>query len=226
MEARRARVLIGASGVLGAVLFGAYFGVPAFVPRLGAVLYAAHPATSQVVDIGARYQLLITFGVWLQATGSALCVVFFIGLVSLTRHRGSLPGQIVVLGSAALLALVLLEGVFTLTWSTTASESVTASARAGFDLMSRFVQVFPIVPAPAVYLPLGWILLHSPLLPRWLGATALGLGAAFLLVGLLEVFLPAAQAAAAALAAVQALWIVIAAGALMARRTTTPRSLP
>jgi hypothetical protein len=210
-----ARRLISITGLLGAALFGAYFGVPAFVSPLGAVLYATHPSTTQLIAVGARYEQLVTVGVWLQATGSTFSVLFFLGLVSWSRSRGSLRGQIVALGSAALVALVLAEGLFTLTWATASAAGESVSARVAFDLMSRFVQLFPVVPAPAVYLPLGSILLRSRVLPRWLAITALALGGAFLAVGVAEIFLPVAQAIAAGLAAVQAIWIVAAALALL-----------
>jgi hypothetical protein len=117
--------------------------------------------------------------VWLQATAATLCVVFFLGLVDLAGARRTLHGQVVLLGSAVLVSLVLFEGVFTLTWVTAGAAGVASSSRTGYDLMSHFVQVFPLVPAPAVYLPLGWILLRSELLPQWLAAIALGLGVGF-----------------------------------------------
>lgn len=173
------RMILSVTGGSGAVLFGVYFGIPAIIPRLGAVLYAARPTTAQVISVGARYEQLVTVGVWLQATGSALCVLFFLGLVWRTQFRGTLRGQIVALGSAVLVAFVLAEGVFTLTWATASAAGVSVSARVAFDLMSRFIQLFPVVPAPAVYLPLGSILLRSSLLPRWMAVSALALGGAF-----------------------------------------------
>lgn len=208
---------VGIVGLTGAVLFGFYFFVPTLFPRMEAVVYAARPTTKEIVAVGAQYAQLVAFGTWLQATGSALCVVFFVGLLFLTAANGTPPALVVLLGSSVLVALVLLEGVFTLTWVSASAASVTSSARVGFDLMSRFIQVFPLVPAPAVYLPLGYILLRNGLLPRWLAWVAVGLGGAFLLVGLLEVFLPFAQAFAAGLAGLQAFWIITAAIVLIAR---------
>jgi hypothetical protein len=208
---------IGATGLAGAILFGFYFGVPAFFPRMEALVYSARPVTSEVLAVGAQYQQLVTVGTWLQATGATLCVIFFIGLLFLAAANGTFPAYLVILGSATLIALVLLEGVFTLTWVSASAAGIAESARAGYDLMSRFIQMFPVVPAPLVYLPLSVVLLGTRILPRWLAWTALGIGAAFLLVGLLEVFVPFAQAFAAGLAAIQALWILTAAIVLIAR---------
>ena len=216
---------VGIVGLIGALLFAFYFFVPTLFPRMEEVVYAARPTTKEIVAVGAQYQQLITFGTWLQATGSALCVVFFIGVLFLTAANGTAPAYVVLFGSSVLVALVLLEGVFTLTWVSASAAGVASSARVGFDLMSRFIQVFPLVPAPAVYLPLGYILLRNRLLPRWLAWVATGLGAAFLLVGLLEVFLPFAQAFAAGLAGLQAFWIITAAIVLIARGDA-PSPLP
>lgn len=208
---------VGIVGLVGALLFAFYFFVPTLFPRMEAVVYAARPSTTEIVAVGAQYQQLVTFGTWLQATGAALCVVFFIVVLFLTAANGTAPGYVVLFGASVLVALVLLEGVFTLTWVSASSAGVATSARVGFDLMSRFIQVFPLVPAPAVYLPLGYLLLRSGLLPRWLAWVAAGLGVAFLLVGLLEVFLPFAQAFAAGLAGLQAFWIITASIVLIAR---------
>ncbi|MDQ4503651.1 hypothetical protein [Sinomonas sp. ASV322] len=210
---------MGFVGLVGALLFGFYFGVPALFPRMEALVYSSRPVTSEVLAVGAQYEQLVVFGTWLQATGATLCVIFFIGLLFVSASTGTLPAYMVLLGSALLVALVLMEGVFTLTWVISSEAGVVESARAGYDLMSRFIQVFPLVPAPAVYLPLGVILLRRRILPTWLGWMALALGAAFLLVGLLEVFLPLAQAFAAGLAGLQDLWILTAAIILIARPT-------
>ena len=218
MELQRpAPWLVGVSGLVGNVFFGLYFGVPAFFPKMEALVYSARPSTADVMAVGAQYHGLTAVGTWLQATGATLCVIFFLGLVTLSGAGGSLAGRIVQLGGAVLVALVLVEGLFTLTWITEASAGASIGARAGYDMMSRFIQVFPVVPAPAVYLPLAWILLHSDLLPRWLGWVALGLGGAFLVVGIAEVFLPLAQACAAGLASLQDVWIIVASILLMAR---------
>lgn len=198
-------------GVVGAVFFGLYFGVPAFFPRLEALVYSPHPPTSQVVAIGVTYQGLIAIGTWLQVTGATLCVVFFFRVAELAGAGGSLAARVLRFGSAVLVSLVLLEALFTLTWVNAAAGGEPASSRAGYDLMSHFIQVFPLVPAPVVYLSLGWILLHGRLLPRWLGQVALGLGIGFVVVGLAEIFLPLAQAFAAGLAGLQDLWILAAA---------------
>jgi hypothetical protein len=87
--------------------------------------------------------------------------VIFLGLAQLTGAATRLAGMLVTMGAAVLLGVVVAEGVFTLTWATAAVAGAPGSARASFDLMASFVRVFPIVPAPAVYLALGAVLLGT-----------------------------------------------------------------
>jgi hypothetical protein len=80
--------------------------------------------------------------------------------------------------------------------------------------MATFIRVFPIVPAPAVYLSVGFLLLHAAVLPRAFAWLAVTLGAAFAVAGLIGTLLPAATAATAGLAGLQVLWLIAAALAL------------
>ena len=216
-DTSRGRHLIMACGVLGPLMLAAYFTAPLLASQLSGVLYAAHPTTVQIVDAGRRYHELLNAGTWLQATGALLAVVFFLALADITGHGRSLASKITQVGSAVLLAVVLAEAVFTLTWASTAVNGLAASSRASFDLMSTFIRVFPIVPAPALYLSVGWLLLGSTALPRVFARLALALGAAFALTGIIGVFAPAASAATAGLSGVQVLWIIAAAITLHGR---------
>jgi hypothetical protein len=81
--------------------------------------------------------------------------------------------------------------------------------------MSTFIRVFPLVPAPALYMSVGVLLRGAPVLPRAFASLALALGAAFAVTGLIGIFLPAA-AATAGLSGLQLLWIIAAAIALPA----------
>lgn len=114
--------------------------------------------------VGSRYQLLLSVGTWLQATGALLCLVFFLGLTHPAETGPSLAGRLIVLGCAG--SGGARRGVFTLTWISAAAVGETGSARAAYDLMARFVQVFPIVAAPAVYLPLAALLAGGRVLAR------------------------------------------------------------
>ena len=210
---RHARWL-AACGVAGPVMLALYFGVPALVPRLGSLTYSGGtPTTAKIVTVGAQYHQLLTVGCWLQGTGALLCVVFLLALAQWSGGGSSFPGRILVLGCALLVGLVLAEMVFTFTWASAASHGQSGTARAAYDLMARFAQVFPIVPAPTVYLALAAVLAAGrSILPPVFTRLAVAIGIGFLIVGLAVALSPAAAAAAAAggLAALQALWILAA----------------
>jgi hypothetical protein len=77
--------------------------------------------------------------------------------------------------------------------------------------MARFAQVFPIVPAPTVYLALAAVLARGrSILPAAFTRLAVVIGIGFLIVGVAVALTPGAAAAAGGLAALQALWILAA----------------
>jgi hypothetical protein len=214
----RGRDLVTVCGVLGPLMLFVYFGAPLFASPLAKVLYSAKPTTAQVVAVGKRYHELLFAGVWLQATGALLSVIFFLALAELASDARSLARSVTQLGAAALVALVLAEGVFTLTWATAAANGQRASSRTSFDLMAAFIRVFPLIPAPAVYITIGILLLHAHVLPGVFARLALALGVAFAICGVIGVMAPSVTGPTAGLAGLQALWIIFAAFAW--RRTT------
>ena len=213
-------------GVIGSVLLALYFGIPAFIPRLSGLLYASGtPSTSRVVAVGADYHVLLGFGSWIQGVGALLCVLFFLGVVELAGGADTLAGRIVLLGSAVLLAVVAAEMLFTFTWAHSSAVNQPDSARSAFDLMTHFIQVFPILPAPIVYLALAFVLYRGqPVLPPVFARLALYIGAAFCLVGLIGALASSAGAGAAGLSALQDLWILAAAVVMM--RRSARRAVP
>lgn len=212
MSKQLSRILIALCGILGTVLLSAYFGVGFSVGL--AQLPLATPM-AQIVSIGKEYRNLWFLGTWLQATGSLLSVVFFLALVQRAGRVTSLAGLLTIVGSAVLLAVVLVEGVLTIDLSQAAVSGHPTSSLASFDIMSVFTYVYPIVPAPVIFLSLGTILLGSPLLPRVFGYLAFGLGLAFAVVGLVGLF--TTPLLTIAVLSLQALWVLAAAIALLVR---------
>jgi hypothetical protein len=208
MSPRLSRVSIALSGILGTVLLGVYFGVGFSIPQL-----PLDATTAQVVRVATQYHTLWFLGAWVQATGSLLSVIFYLGLVQRAGGAARLAGMLTLLGSAVLLAVVLIEGVFTIDLAQAAANGHPVTALTSFDLMSVFVHIYPIVPAPVIYLALGTILLGSRVLPRLFGYLALALGSAQAIVGLLGLF--AAPILTLVVLGLQSLWVVAAAIALL-----------
>jgi hypothetical protein len=210
MSAQLSRILIALCGILGTVLLGLYFGVGFSV---GLAQLPPNTTAAQVVSIGREYRNLWFLGTWLQATGSLLAVVFFLALVQRAGRTASLAGLLTIVGSAVLLAVVLVEGVFTIDLARAAVSGHPTTSLASFDIMSVFTYVYPIVPAPVIFLALGTILLGSHVLPRVLGYLAFGPGVAFAVVGLIGLF--TTSLLTIIVLSLQALWVLAAAITLL-----------
>ncbi|HEX6551271.1 MAG TPA: hypothetical protein VF026_00795 [Ktedonobacteraceae bacterium] len=212
MSARLSLILIALSGILGTALLGTYFGVGF---SAGLAQLPPDATTAQVVRAATQYHNLWFLGTWLQATGSLLSVVFFIALVQRAGAAAQLAGLLTILGSAVLLAVVLIEGVFTIDLAQAAVNGHQVASLTSFDIMTVFTYIYPIVPAPVIFLALGTVLLGSHLLPRVFGYLALGLGIAFEIVGFVGLFTtPVLTLVALSL---QALWVLAAAITLLVR---------
>lgn len=185
MFTRLSHILIALCGILGTVLLGAYFGVGF---SLGLAQLPPNATLAQVLSVATQYQSMWFLGAWLQATGSLLSVIFFLALVHRAGAATRLAGMLTMLGSAVLLAVVLIEGVFTMDLAQAAANGHQATSLTSFDLMTVFTHIYPIAPAPVIFLALGTVLLGSRLLPRVFGSLALALGIAFEIVGLVSLF--------------------------------------
>jgi hypothetical protein len=84
-------------------------------------------------------------------------------------------------------------------------------------LISAVQHLYFIVAAPALFLPLGIILVRSPILPRVFGYLALSLAAAFAALGVIFMLRLTLPDAVTAFGGVQALWWLAAAITLIVR---------
>jgi len=89
-------------------------------------------------------------------------------------------------------------------------------------LISSVQHLYFIVAAPALFLPLGIILVESPILPRVFGYLALLLATAFAALGVIFLLRLALPDAVTAFAGVQALWWLAAAITLIIRSGKIP----
>lgn len=215
MSLRLSYILIALSGILGVILLGAYFGVGFSV---GLAQLPPTATVAQVVSLGIQYHNLWLLGAWLQGTGSLLCVIFFLALVQKTEGTAQLAGILTIIGASILLAVVLIEGVFTIDLAQAAVNGHQVTSLTSFDIMTVFTYIYPIAPAPLIFLPLGTILLRSHLLPRVFGYLALALGCAFAIVGLVGLF--TTSLITLIVLSLQSLWILAAAITLLVRART------
>jgi hypothetical protein len=209
---RRIRLLAALSGMVGIILLGLYFGVGF---AIGLATLPPTATLAQVVHLATQYKNLWFLGTWLQATGSMLSVIFFVALVHQAGATSRIAGMLTLLGSAVLLAVVLIEGVFTIDLAQAAANGHQLTALTSFDQMTVFNHIYPLAPAPLIFLALGVVLRGSSLLPRIFGSFALALGGLFAIVGLVGLF--TSPILTLIPLALQSIWVLAAAVALIAR---------
>ena len=206
MATRAPHRLIALCGIIGPVILVLSF-----------VINPAPPADysiPQLRDFAQQHHNGIVMGGWLQGIGSLLIVLFAIGLVHLAGAASRLAGWITLLAGTTILAVSLMEVTFYLGAVQATQSGDTASALASNNLIRAVQHVFLI--APALLLPLGFVLLTSTVLPRAFAYVALALGVTLQILGLLGL-LNLLQPLIDALLIVQSAWFVAAAVALLIR---------
>jgi hypothetical protein len=197
-------MLVAMSGIAGVMALAVYYSVPLPLPPPNAGI-------QEIMDFGAHFNNRILFDTWLQAIGSFLAVVFFLGVIYMARGTERLSGWIAILGSTLVLAMSLLDVALVLGAVQGAMNGHLTTVLACFDLTFVFIHIFPLVPASATFLGLGALLLGTRLLPRIFAYAALALGVAFEVLGFIGLFKPQANAAMVLLLSSQELWIVASA---------------
>ena len=207
------RRIAGLCGIAGPIALTIYFAAPALTnwPYAGA-------SAARLTAYANQHQTLFFAGAWFQATGTLLSIVFFLAIVQLAGAAARLPGLIVIVASAALLGLVLVEAAMLMEVPLAAANGDAATVVTTFDLSNGvFARIFPLAPASAAYVGLGAVILGSTVLHRWFGYVAVGLGLAFEVAGIIALFTIIGLILAIILSVVQELWIIAAAIALLRR---------
>ncbi len=178
MSTRLSGILATLCGIVGPVILVASFAINPAPP--------ADYTITQLRDFAIQHHNGIVFGGWLQGTGSLLIVLFAIALVHLADATHRLAGWITLLAGAAILMVSLMEVTFYLGAVQATEIGDTASALSSNNLIKAVQHVFLI--APALLLPLGFVLLGSNVLPRVFAYLALAMGTTLQIFGLLGLF--------------------------------------
>ena len=212
MLTRTATLWAAVSGLVGTCMIGISFAINTGPPAgaSGALLAA----------FGQQHHDAILWGAWLQAVGPALIAVFAFALVVLARATARLAGWMTLFGTATLMMVSLIEITG---YIGTLQTSPATMAGTSLALIHSVQHLYFIVAAPAVWLPLGLVILGSGVLPRVLGYLAVVLAASYVLAGvvtLLDSTVPPAVQVAAGIA--PALWWLAAAATLLVRARQAP----
>lgn len=209
-------LLLALCGILGILFLGLYFGIGA---AIGLTQLPPGASEAQILHVATKYHDMWLLGAWLQAAGSLFSVIFILGLVQLAGGITPFSGVLTLLGCAVLLGVVLLEGAFTIDLAQAAVDGHPATSVTSFDVMTVFTHIYPIVPAPLIFLSLGTLLVGSSVLPRVFGFLALALGGLYAIAGLVGLF--TSPVLTLVPLGLQSLWILAAAVALLARSSNT-----
>jgi hypothetical protein len=154
------------------------------------------------------------WGAWLQAVGPVFIVLFAFALVQLAGATNRLAGWMTMFGATTLMAVSMIEITFYLSAMFNEPSAMPAIS---LKLINAVQHLYFIVAAPALFFPLGLVLIGSRILPRALGYLAIALAAGFAGAGvyfLMDVTLPDAVTASGS---VQPIWWLAAAITLMVR---------
>ena len=210
-------LLAGAAGFAGAAGLGASFTVLPAPPALTAPL-------AVLTRYAAGHHHAMLAAAWLEGTGTLLYVIFALALVHLAGPRAGLAGRVTALAAAVVLAVSLVYDLLLIAIAQSAAlgGEQTTTALVAYGLFAAAEHVFLL--APPLLLPLGLILLRTPILPRPFALLAVILGVTGPVLGLVGLFTVTANnngpagAAINALVGAQGLWMIAAAVAMPLRQ--------
>ena len=213
MLTRRAAAWAAVSGLAGTCMLIVSFAINAGPP--------AGASGARLTAFGQQHYDAILWGAWLQAVGPVFIVVFAFTIVLQAGAAARLAGWMTLFGAATLMTVSLVEIVG---YIGALQTSPATMAEISYAFIHSVQHLYFIVAAPALWLPLGLVILGSDVLPRILGYLALVLAAGYALAGvftLLDLTVPVAVQISAS---VQVLWWLAAAGTLIMRAREAPSS--
>ncbi|HYW85433.1 MAG TPA: hypothetical protein VFB30_19400 [Spirochaetia bacterium] len=207
MKIRAFSVLAATGGLLGAAMLVASFSLnvgPA--PDM--------TSSAQLIAFGRANFSLVLWGAWLQAIGPVFIVLFAFAIVYLSGAGTRVAGWMTIFGTCTLMTVSLVEIVFYMSALNSDPESMSVIS---LELIRSVQHLYFIVAAPALFLPLGVVILGADVLPRILGYLALALGAAFGAAGMITLHDLVVPVAVQASASIQVIWWLAAAVTLIVR---------
>jgi hypothetical protein len=176
---------------------------------------------TQLAAFGKLYHNEILIGAWLQAISPFLILLFVLAIVYLAGATTRFAGWVSMCGGMLLVIVSLVEVTFFLG---AANAGNLMTAQISLSLVRAVQHLYSIIAAPALIIPLGFVILGSRVLPRVLGYVAIVIGIVFAILGVVYLFTPVADGVAilAVTEAVEELWFPVAAITLLVRAVKTP----
>ncbi len=215
MSTKLFRMLSALSAIVGVIMLITSFSLNPGPP--------SNATGAQLIAFGNQYYTSILWGAWLQAVGPLLIVLFAFAIVSLAGATTRLAGWMTMFGGTILMTVSLVEITFYMSAlnTTPLNNNPAAMGLISLALIHSVQHLYFIVGAPALFIPLGVVILGSRLLPRVLGYLAIVLGAAFAIAGVVYLFDLTLPVLVQAFASIQVLWWLAAAIMLIVRPQKT-----
>jgi hypothetical protein len=207
-------------GIGGALALGASFGIVPKPPAVGAPTHVLDAYTSAHHDI-------LLWAAWLEGSGTLLYLVFVLSLVHLADANRRIAGTLTLLAAAAVLGISLVYDVclIAMAQGPALGGPQLTTGPVAYGLWAGCEHAFLI--APAIFLPLGFALRGSTVLPRAFSNWAIALGCVSEALGLVGLFYAhpnnggAAGVAINVLVGVEVIWVLATAGYTL-RRALAP----
>lgn len=199
-------LLSGLSGIAGVVMLVLSFSVNPGLP--------GDATGSAMIEFVQQHQAGELWGAWLQAVGPVFIVLFAFSLVHLAGATQRLAGWMTIFGAMTLMTVSLIEITFYISGMFIAPDLM---PEISIKLVYAVQHLYFVVAAPALFFPLGIVLLGSNILPKIFGYLALLLATGFGVAGVVYMLMVRLPDAVTAAGAVQPCWWVGAAVALMIR---------
>lgn len=171
-----------------------------------------NPTQAQLAVFLASHTLIM-IAAWLQAVGTVLCVVFALALIHLANATGRFSGWLTLGGGVLLVMTNLVEVAFFFSAATGGQPTIELIS---LDLINATHRLLFVVAVPAIFFPLGYIIVRSRVVAPALGYSAMGLACVFVALGAIDLFiaLPVVDDIARSL---EVLWWFLAVVALLVR---------
>lgn len=213
MSTRLFRILSALSCIVGVILLNLSFAYPS--PPL-------NPTNAQMAAFASQHLTSTLSGAWLQAVSTPLILLFAFTVVCLAEAATRLAGWITFFGSNILMTVGLIEIVFYYGLLYTNPADTGAIS---FNLIHAVQHLYFIIAGPALFIPLGIVIVGSRVLPRVFGYLSIVLGAAFAILGIVFLDSLVLPVLVQAFASVQALWWLAAAITMIVQAARMPRSV-
>jgi len=196
---RPVRILAGLCGIAGPLILVSSFMINPAPP--------AGLAGAALVAWARPHKASLLLGGWMQGIGSLLMVIFCLAMIDAAGAANRLSGRLTQLAATTILCVSLIEVTFYLAAGSSIASGDMTLGLVSSGLIKAVQHVFLI--APALLLPLGFVLATTRLIGRLLAWSALLIGASLQGLGLAGIFMRL-QPVIDVVLIVQAAWFVLA----------------